>query len=103
MRIMQIVWRTDRDILDWLTLAPELIDMAVEALKFDEKIRIRKITVHDSDRICRIEGYFQVTPNSFNCLKMTRRNVTCGTNQSERGHRIIHQVALDSDTLPHFG
>ncbi len=43
-------------------LAPQLLDVAVEALELGEEIRFGEISVEDADRIRRIEGGDQPFP-----------------------------------------
>ena len=52
-RVVQIVGRADRDIVDLLAAAAQLVDVAVEPLELDEEVGVREIAVDDADRILR--------------------------------------------------
>ena len=56
MRIMQIIGRTDADIVNRLMLMTKLVDMPIETFKLPEKSCLGEVTVENSHRIVRIDG-----------------------------------------------
>src|SRR3546814_3467694 len=49
MGVVQVVGRADADIVDALTAATQLIDMAVAALEFGDAVGLGKMAVHRSE------------------------------------------------------
>jgi len=81
MRVMQVIRRADRDLIELFTLAPELVDMAVEALELGEEMRVRKMAVEDADRIIRIEGNDKIASGLLDGLHVTGSDVAGGSDK----------------------
>ena len=88
MRVVQIVRRADRNIVDLFAAATHLVDVPVEPLEFGKEMRIRKIAVDDADGIVRIEGDLQIAANGLDRLHVARRDVAGGADQRKARHHL---------------
>src|SRR5215218_6869330 len=88
MGIVQIVRRTNGNIIDLLATATELVHMPVEPLKLHKEIRFRKEAIDRPDRVVGIEDDLEIAANGFDRLHMPWRDITGGPYQSE----VLHQV-----------
>ena len=86
MRVMKIVGRANRDVIDALTTPPQLVDMTIEALEFGEKMCLGKVAVYNADRVLRIEGHREIATDSFYGMHVARRDVACGPDKCEQRH-----------------
>ena len=83
MGVVQVVRRADRDIVDALVAAAQLVDMPVEALELGEEMRLREMAVDDPDGIVRVEGDLEIAAHGLDGLHMARRDIAGGTDQCE--------------------
>src|SRR5262249_48948287 len=60
MCIVQVVGGANCNVIHALAAPAKLVDMAVEALEFSEKIRLGKVVVYNADRILRVERHLEV-------------------------------------------
>ena len=102
MRVVHIVWRADRNVVDLLTAPPQLVDVSIEPLELDEEVRFRKMAVDHADRVVRIKGDLQVAADRLDGLHVPRRHISGRTNESKRCHRKL-LVLFEPATLPHSG
>ena len=80
MRIMQIIRRTDTDIVHVLTLSAAEVDVAVKSFEFGKEARLGKIAVDNTDRVGRINCSAQIATAVPDRAQMTRRNEAGQTN-----------------------
>src|SRR5579871_3213529 len=71
MRVMKMVGRADRDIVYLLAAPPELVDMPVETLELSKEVRVRKVTIENTDRVVWIVGNSQIAAYRMNSLHMS--------------------------------
>ena len=102
MRVVQIVGRANRNVIDLLAAPAQLVDMAIEPFELDEETRVRKIAVDNADGIVRIEGDLQIAADRLDGLHVPRRDVSGRANESKRCHCKL-LVLFEPATLPHSG
>jgi hypothetical protein len=90
MRVMQIIWRSNRDIIQPLTAPTKLIDMPVKPLKFGKKMRVWEMAIQNTNRIVGIKRNHKLPARVLNRLHVARRNVT---GSSDKG------IGLQGDIL----
>jgi hypothetical protein len=85
MRVMQMIGRTDAEIIDAMPFrsAPQLLKMPVETLEFLEKTHIGKIPVQYAHGIMRITGSQQGVTRILDGPEMPRRYVAGNAGQCE--------------------
>lgn len=88
MRIVQVVGRTNRHVIDVLRLVgpAHLIDVAIEPLEFSEELRIREVAVDDADGIIGIQGGHQPVAGVLDGFHVTRGDIAGGADQGEVLH-----------------
>jgi hypothetical protein len=88
MGIMQIVGRTDTDVVNPLLPSgpTELFDMAVKPLKFRKKADIFEEAIKNADRIIGVNGGDETVSGFFDCFKMPRGNITGDSGYGEIFH-----------------
>src|SRR5690606_12429194 len=88
-RVVQVVRRAYCDVVNSLITAAamQLVDVAVEALVFSEKLRLVKVTINDANGVVWIQRSNQVVASGFDRLHMSRCDVTGRTDQGEVLHR----------------
>ena len=82
-RVVQVVGRADRDVVDLLAAPAQLVDVTVEALELDEEVGIREIAVDDADRVLRVEGDLEIAVDRLDGAHVPRRDVAGGADQGE--------------------
>ncbi len=80
-RVVQIVGRADRDVLDGLALPAQFVDVAVEALELDEEVRVGEMAVHDADAVVGVHGHDQIAADGFDRFHVARRDIPAGADQ----------------------
>src|SRR3954465_14283409 len=78
MRVMEIIRRADRHVVDLVVaVASKFVDVAIETLELDKKPRVRKITVDYADGVFRIESHCQRASSIPDRAHVARRDVAC--------------------------
>ena len=92
MRIVKIIWRADAHIVDLSSRSFQLVEMSVEAFKFNEEITFWEIAVKNSHAVEFVEACKEVITGIFNSLKVTDSYISCYSYQSEILWHYIHNV-----------
>src|ERR1700722_1549549 len=82
MSVVKVVRRTDRGVIDFLAAAAKLVNVAIELLKSDEKLRIGKMAVQDADGVVWIIGGNEISAGFRDRTHVPGRNVTGGADKS---------------------
>ena len=85
MGIVQIIWRTNRYVIDWLSIliVSLFFQKTIKPLKLGEETGCREIAVQDPNRIVLVERNRKLIVGFFDRFEMLRCNVAGGTDQSE--------------------
>jgi hypothetical protein len=85
--VVQIVRRTDRDIIDLaLSLTAQLVDMPIEPFELGEEMRLREVAVDDPDGVVAVERSNQNVAGRLDRHHVTRCDVAGGADQGEAFH-----------------
>src|SRR6516162_8943808 len=90
MRVVKMVWRADRDIIDLLATPPQFVDVPIEPLELGEEMRIRKMAVKNADRVVRIVSDLEIAPDGTDCLHMARCDIARSPDQRKGRHDDSH-------------
>ena len=100
MGVMQIVGRTDRDVINTLSAAPQLVKAPVEPLKLNEEISIWEIGINDANTVIGIQGDQQIVPGILDRAHMAGRDITSRPDQRKILSLGTHtDVTSKADTL----
>jgi hypothetical protein len=94
-RVVEIVRRTDRDVVDASRFgtAARLLEKAVEALDLAEELHVERITVEHADGVIRIGRGQEATAGVADGVEMTRRHETAGADQG----KVVHGGSVASE------
>src|ERR1700754_5046588 len=96
MRVVEVVWRTDREVVDATLFrpVPQLLEVAVEALELGEERDVKAQLVEPTDRVMRVRRCNQAAAGSADRLEMPRRDHTANAR-----HREVHRRPIDKSAL----
>ncbi len=85
LRVMgvKIVGRTDRDIIDRLSLVPELSEKVLEILEIQKELRSGRESIQDPYRVVRIHRTKKRAPELLHCFQMSGGDVASGSQQGK--------------------
>jgi hypothetical protein len=82
MGVVKVVRRTDRGVIDFFAAAAKLVNVTIELLESDEKLRIGKMAVQDADGVVWIIGGNEISAGFRDRPHVPGRNVTGGADKS---------------------
>src|SRR5947209_2808928 len=86
MRIVQVIWRAHRHVIDFLTASTHLVDVPIKPLKLGKEVGIGKIAVHDPDRVVWVNGDLEFATHSFDRSHVARSDISSRPDQRKISH-----------------
>jgi len=81
MRVVQLIRRTNCQVVNLVAVTPHRIEVTIKPLEFGEEIGVREVTIHNANGVVRVKGRRQLSASFRYRPHVPRRDKSGGANQ----------------------